>query len=199
MDTSDDPMLNVAQVVPRTEAEGPGVRFAIWVQGCPLRCAGCCNPEMLAFGANGETLAASELARRAVGVAGVEGVTLLGGEPFAQAAGLARVARDVRAAGLSVMAFSGFTLAELRARSDTATDALLAALDLLVDGPYLPTRRTTARRWIGSDNQVMHFLTDRYAPEDPRFAAPNHLEIRLRAGEITFNGWPVLGARTRAV
>ena len=43
------PSLPVAQFVPRTEAEGPGRRFALWVQGCPLRCKGCCNPEMLAF------------------------------------------------------------------------------------------------------------------------------------------------------
>src|SRR5947208_855180 len=42
-------VLSVAQVVPCTEAEGPGRRFALWFQGCPLRCPGCCNPEMLPF------------------------------------------------------------------------------------------------------------------------------------------------------
>ena len=42
-------VLSVAQIVPFTEAEGPGVRFALWFQGCPLRCPGCCNPEMLPF------------------------------------------------------------------------------------------------------------------------------------------------------
>ena len=35
--------------LPQTEAEGPGVRMAVWVQGCPMRCLGCCNPEMLPF------------------------------------------------------------------------------------------------------------------------------------------------------
>ena len=44
-----DVILSVAQIVPHTEAEGPGVRFALWFQGCPLRCPGCCNPEMLPF------------------------------------------------------------------------------------------------------------------------------------------------------
>src|SRR5262245_33508431 len=44
-----EPILQIAQVIPCTEAEGPGKRFAIWFQGCPLRCPGCCNPEMLPF------------------------------------------------------------------------------------------------------------------------------------------------------
>ena len=40
-------VLSVAQIVSCTEAEGPGKRFALWFQGCPLRCPGCCNPEKL--------------------------------------------------------------------------------------------------------------------------------------------------------
>ena len=50
-----EPTLQVAQIVPCTEAEGPGKRFALWFQGCPLRCPGCCNPEFIPF-AGGEAL-----------------------------------------------------------------------------------------------------------------------------------------------
>ena len=39
--------LNLASWVPCTEAEGPGRRAALWVQGCDKRCAGCCNPGYL--------------------------------------------------------------------------------------------------------------------------------------------------------
>ncbi len=194
----DDPTLTVAMTVPRTEAEGPGWRFALWVQGCPMRCAGCCNPEFLAFEPRraAPVYRASELVARAL-AEDVEGVSFLGGEPFAQAAGLAAVARGVRAAGRSVMVFSGYTLDELRAMESPAVHDLLAHADLLVDGRYDASRRTTARRWVGSDNQVMHFLTDRYSPLDARFYEPNHVEIRMRGGEITLNGWPVHGALTR--
>jgi anaerobic ribonucleoside-triphosphate reductase activating protein len=95
------------------------------------------------------------------------------------------------------MVFSGYTLDELRAMDAPGVAELLAHTDLLVDGRYEASQRTTTRRWVGSDNQVMHFLTDRYTPLDPRFHEGNHLEIRLRHGEITLNGWPALGRNTR--
>ncbi len=186
--------LNVANVIDRTGAEGPGTRFAVWVQGCPMRCRGCCNPEQLAF-VERESVTPAALAERALR-AGVEGVSLLGGEPMAQAAGLARFAALVREGGLSVMVFTGYTLEELGATEDDGVRALLASTDLLVDGRYEESLRTSARRWVGSTNQRMHFLTDRYRADDPCFARPNTLEIHLRDGEVVVNGWPVTGAAT---
>jgi anaerobic ribonucleoside-triphosphate reductase activating protein len=187
--------LNVAQIVPRTEAEGPGHRHAIWLQGCPLRCPGCCNPEMLPFVPKREMTVAELL--EDVLLHEVEGVTFLGGEPTSQAAALAELAEAVRARGLTVMIFSGYTIEELRAMGDPAVSRLLAATDLLVDGRYDERLRTTERRWIGSTNQVMHFLTDAYEPTDPRFSEPNHLELRFEKGALTLNGWPIYGSRTR--
>src|ERR1700722_19032038 len=105
-----DVFLQVAQIVPATEAEGPGLRFALWFQGCPLRCPGCCNPEMLPFD-GGQPMAVADviaLVEEAARSHGVEGVTLLGGEPLAHAAGAVVLARALRARGLSVVVFSGF-------------------------------------------------------------------------------------------
>src|SRR5260370_13059870 len=97
--------LQIAQTVACTEAEGPGRRFALWLQGCPLRCPGCCNPEMLPFtGGQARPIAdlLSEL-RSARDAHSVEGITLLGGEPLAHAAGAAALARGARDLGLRVM------------------------------------------------------------------------------------------------
>ncbi len=185
-------LLNVAQVVPCTGAEGPGLRFAVWVQGCPLRCPGCCNPEMLPF-EGGRPVAVAELAamaKTARDERGVEGVTFLGGEPFAHAAGLAPLAGLVRELGLSVMVFSGFTLEEIRAADDTSVTELLAATDLLVDGPYLRDRPEPSRRWVGSTNQRVHALSDRYRADDPCWRRPNTLELRLSGGALSVNGYP---------
>jgi len=181
-------MLRVAQIVPDTEAEGPGRRFALWLQGCLLRCPGCCNPEMLAL-EGGEERAVASLAQQILSTPGLEGVTWLGGEPVAQAGPLAELSQTVREAGLSVMLFSGYTLEELQAAGPDVA-ALLAQTDLLVDGRYERDRPERQRRWIGSENQRLHFLTARYSPDDARFAARNTLELRLEGGRLTVNGWP---------
>lgn len=188
-------ILPVAQIVPCTEAEGPGRRFALWLQGCPLRCPGCCNPEMLPFEggtpmALGDLLAQIEAAR----AHGIEGITLLGGEPLAHAAGAAALARAVRQRGLSVMVFSGYTLEEARLLPDPAVAELLALTDILVDGPFVREQPEMRRRWIGSANQRVHFLSDRYRADDPCWLLPNTLEIRLRGPELTVNGFPARSA-----
>lgn len=192
---TEPPVLSIAQVVPCTEAEGPGKRFAVWFQGCPLRCPGCCNPEFLPF-TGGEQRTVADLAgwmERTRDANGIEGVTLLGGEPFAHAPGAAALARAAHDLGLSVMVFSGYTLEQLRQRPDPAVADLLARTDILVDGPYLQGQPDTERRWVGSRNQRIHFLTDRYR-DDESWRRRNTLEIRLVDGELSVNGFPARDA-----
>ena len=179
--------LSVAQEISGTEAEGPGRRYAVWLQGCPLRCPGCCNPEMLSF-AGGVATDVGALAARILATDD-EGITLLGGEPFAQAAAAAALAATVKAAGRSVVVFTGYTLEALREAGPDAVD-LLAQVDLLIDGPYERALPDTQRRWIGSTNQRMHALTDRYDPSRPEFTAPDTVELRLEGGVLTINGRP---------
>jgi anaerobic ribonucleoside-triphosphate reductase activating protein len=185
----------IAQVVPCTEAEGPGKRFAVWFQGCPLRCSGCCNPEFLTFH-GGETRTIGELVRQLdEGMcSGIEGVSLLGGEPFAHAVPAAALANAARERGLSVMIYSGYTIEQLREMPDPAVDELLGVTDLLVDGPYVREQPDTERRWIGSTNQRVHFLTGRYRADDPCWRQRNTLEIRVRGAEVAVNGFPSTGA-----
>lgn len=186
-------MLRVATISPDTEAEGPGRRWAIWVQGCTIRCAACCNPEMFdprrGAATTIDALAAQLVTAKA---AGVEGITILGGEPFEQAPPAARLARAARDLGLTVMVFSGYALAELRARPDAGD--LLAVTDLLVDGRYDHAQPEPeppiGRRWIGSRNQTMHFLSAAYSDADPRMRAANTIEIRVVDGRVLINGWP---------
>lgn len=181
-------------MVPVTDAEGPGSRFAVWVQGCAIRCPGCCNPHMFDH-AGGEPLEPAALLARLDEVRDrVEGVTLLGGEPFEQAAALLPFARGVRERGLSVVAFTGHLLEELREGRPHGSAELLAEIDLLVDGPYRADLPEDARRWAGSTNQRFHFLTGRYAPgvEEIGPGEPERtVELRFGLdGRMERSGWP---------
>jgi anaerobic ribonucleoside-triphosphate reductase activating protein len=121
---------------------------------------------------------------------GIEGITLLGGEPFAHAPAALALAEAARELELSVMIFSGFTIEQLREKPEREVGELLSFTDILVDGPYLREQPDTERRWIGSRNQRIHFLSDRYRADDPCWLQKNTLEIRVRGGEVTVNGFP---------
>lgn len=192
---TNDLTVQIAQVVPCTEAEGPGKRFAVWFQGCPLRCPGCCNPEFLPF-RGGQAKAVHELAQwltRSKAESEIEGITLLGGEPFAHAQPALALARAARERGLSVMIFSGYTIEQLSEMTDPAVGQLIALTDILVDGPYVREQPDTERRWIGSKNQRIHFLSNRYR-FDEQWRQRNTLEIRLIGDEISINGFPARDA-----
>lgn len=193
-------MLRVATIVDSTEAEGPGPRLALWVQGCTIRCPGCCNPEMFTQ-RGGTEMTIDEALARFDRAGNNEGVSILGGEPFEQAAGVAAFARGIRERGKTVMVYSGYTIDELRAQAVTnpAVTELLDTIDLLVDGRYDQTKPEPkppiGRRWLGSTNQVMHYLTPAYSADDPRMRDSNTVEVHWRDGKLVVNGWP-LGAET---
>ena len=184
--------ISVANIVSVTRAEGPGKRFAIWFQGCPMRCAHCCNPEMLAFKTDSNVSLSHVLDQvdRAIESDQIEGITMLGGEPFAHSQGAAALGRAIQKRGLSVMVFSGYTLEQIHALGEPHAIEFLAHIDLLVDGQYDASQPDESRRWIGSTNQQIHFLTDRYASSDAYWQQNDTLEIRLDKGELSVNGFP---------
>ena len=92
------------------------------------------------------------------------------------------------------MVYSGYTVEQIRDLPDPAAGELLARTDVLVDGPYLREQPDTERRWVGSRNQRVHFLTDRYRPEDPCWRQRNTLEIRVDRLGVSVNGFPAAGA-----
>lgn len=156
--------VRVAARVPCTTAEGPFERYALWVQGCSLRCAGCCNAEMFEFSGRPQHVASllEEIAD-AQRTHGIEGVTLLGGEPVDQAAALVPLCAGVQSLGLGILLFSGYRLQELQDRPHRR--ALWEHVDTLVDGRFDASQPEglPGRRFIGSRNQALHHRTPRYA------------------------------------
>lgn len=144
--------LRVAGIVEDSIVDGDGFRFTIFVQGCPRRCFHCQNPETQPLeGGHIETI--DGLMQQIQSNPLLTGVTFSGGEPFLQCAPLARLAKKIHAAGLDLWSYSGFTLEELQARHDQATDALLNEVDVLVDGEYVEELRDLTLHFRGSSNQ----------------------------------------------
>lgn len=189
--------VRIAHIVDSTESEGPGRRFALWVQGCGVRCPGCCNPDM--FDARGgRELSVTDLVNQVnrARTGGIEGITLLGGEPMDQALGLATFAEAVQKLGVGVMLFTGYRLEQLKKSLKPGVRALLSSTDLLVDGPYVEAQRSHRRRFIGSDNQRLLFLTERYrGHRDLRDDGMQSVHVTLKEGSAVLSGWPsVVGA-----
>jgi anaerobic ribonucleoside-triphosphate reductase activating protein len=190
-----DARLTISRISDRTAVLGPGIRAAVWVRGCPLRCDGCVSPEDLPFEGGITTTAAAVAARLNALPADVTGVTFSGGEPMAQAAGLAALVDRLRAArDWSVMSYTGFTLEHLRRHGDPGQRRLLSQVDILVDGPYLKARHASLA-WRGSSNQRLLFLTDRHSP--PVRDTSAGLEFHVEATTLSWVGVPpVPGFRT---
>ncbi len=175
----------VHAVEPRSRANGPGARFVVWMQGCTLGCAGCFNPTTHDAAGGREVDIADLAAQMATAKqAGSEGLSLSGGEPLQQPAAAAALLDAARALGWSTLAFSGYTIDEIRALPG-GTD-VLSRLDVLIDGRYVSMERL-ATGLRGSANQRIQLLTDRYSLADVE--ATPVAEIRIgRDGELVLTG-----------
>ncbi|HEY9602112.1 MAG TPA: 4Fe-4S single cluster domain-containing protein [Allocoleopsis sp.] len=170
--------LNIMGYVDESEVNGPGCRAVVWVQGCQRECPGCFNPESWTFETN-QLITIDELTDKILSNPRNQGVTFSGGEPFWQATALAELAKRIKAAGLTVMSFSGFTLEELRSvKAPPGAQDLLAQLDLLVDGPYVESLAIhSPDSLVSSRNQRVHVFNP--ALNDQLDWASDRMEIHI--------------------
>ena len=188
------PLLNVANSLAGTRMLGPGWRSVVWVQGCGFDCPGCIAPEWHSNNP-ARLVTPQELAAELLADPRVDGLTFSGGEPMLQAAGLAELARLTRAQReLSIICFTGFTLDALQGPDTGGTGwhaaaaALLAQVDVLIDGPYVEELNDN-RGLRGSSNQRVQHLSGRLRDYDFE-NAPRRAEIRLAEGYAMLVGVP---------
>lgn len=184
-------IVRINTLLSDTTSEGPGHRFCVWVQGCERHCPGCFARHTWdqSGGIPVEVRELCELiGKRLTQNPSLEGITLLGGEPFLQAEALAHVASFAHEQSLGVLCFTGYTLEELREAGPAGSEELLDVVDVLIDGPYLREERDFSRPLVGSRNQRFHFLTNRYDKHAFQ-KAHNRVEVRMsRDGSIEVNG-----------
>lgn len=146
--------LRMSGVVGESIIDGPGIRYTVFVQGCPHHCEGCHNPQTHDFsgGYDDDTDAIFE---KIIQDPLLDGVTFSGGEPFCQARPLALLGQKVKAKGLGVIAYTGYTLEYLlkNANEENGYMDLLEAIDWLVDGRFVMALKSYECRFRGSTNQ----------------------------------------------
>ena len=98
-------MLNLSGIVSDSIVDGPGIRTTIFSQGCPHHCPGCHNPETWDFGC-GTDVPVAAIVDIVKSNPLCRGVTFSGGEPFAQAAGFAKLANLLKQQGCELRVLS---------------------------------------------------------------------------------------------
>lgn len=142
--------LKIAGIVDDSIVDGEGIRLTVFTQGCLHHCHGCHNPQTWNL-SDGHEIDTEDIIERVKANPLLSGVTFSGGEPFLQPAPLAEIARAVHELGLNVWSYTGFTLEQLKQRTDARW--LLEEVDVLVDGPYIEALRDLTLRFRGSSNQ----------------------------------------------
>ena len=145
--------LRIAGTVNDSIVDGPGIRFTLFVQGCPHNCKGCHNPQTHDF--EGGTFTTTEaILEKIKGNPLLDGVTFSGGEPFCQAEALADLGREIKKLGLDIITYTGYTFEKLyEERTQNHWGDLLEVTDYLIDGPFILEQKDWEIKFRGSSNQ----------------------------------------------
>ena len=165
--------LNIAYINTCTETEGPYKRLAIWFQGCNILCKACCNPELQALRIR-HIITVEELFNIILDSKDkydIEGVTFLGGEPTLQE-GLISLAFLLKVNNIGTILFTGKKIEML-------DNDLINNLDLVIDGKFEVSKIYAKRNLIGSENQNIYFLTNRYEKDEKWFFEKREKKIEI--------------------
>lgn len=151
--------MNYADIKKVDVANGPGVRVSLFVSGCTHRCEECFNPETWDF-SYGAPFGAAEVEKilSLLSPDHIRGLSLLGGEPFEpenQGAVLELVTQvREKLPEKTIWCYSGYRFEELAAGSvGDHSRKLLEGIDVLVDGPFVLSKKDLGLRFRGYSNQ----------------------------------------------
>jgi len=125
--------LNIYYIAPQTSVLGPGMRFALWLQGCKKRCVGCIAAD--AQSGQGDVVSVEDIFSQIIATPRITGITISGGEPFDQSESLSALIKLLKAqTGLDIIIFTGYLYSNLRALNNVNIQYILNNIDLLIDG-----------------------------------------------------------------
>jgi len=146
-------LIRVAGMVNDSIVDGPGLRFTLFMQGCPLKCEGCHNPQTQPF-EGGTFYSIEDILNKIKSNPLLDGVTFSGGEPLCQAENLIPLAKEIKNLGLHLAIYTGFVFEQLFCNSSYEKMLeLLSYADVLIDGPFVLKERDPELKFKGSTNQ----------------------------------------------
>jgi len=152
--------IRIAKVIDGSVVDGPGLRFVVFVQGCPHDCEGCHNK--IAQDSDGGINADIYKTAEKIIKSRLDKITFSGGEPFSQAAELAKIARLVREfKDVEIITYTGYLYEELLEAAEHNEDIgeLLAETNYLVDGKFEQDKKSFTEFYRGSSNQRILDIT----------------------------------------
>ena len=134
--------------------DGTGIRAVVWTQGCSHNCPGCHNPGTHDF-KGGFEVDVDEVNEVISELEFQNGVTFSGGDPFFQPEACAKIAKHIQSLGMNVWCYTGFLFEDLLKASakKKAIMDFLSNIDILVDGPFVISKRSYSAKFRGSSNQ----------------------------------------------
>lgn len=143
-------MISVLSIIEDTMVDGPGFRTSIYCAGCRHKCPGCHNPQSWDFD-GGHAMTTDDI-MRVIEADPYANVTFSGGDPMYQPEGFAELARAIKQrTKKDIWCYTGFTIEALM--HNPRQRALLEQIDVLVDGPYVRSKRDESLCFRGSSNQ----------------------------------------------
>ncbi|MCR2033419.1 anaerobic ribonucleoside-triphosphate reductase activating protein [Anaerofustis stercorihominis] len=146
--------IRIAGIVRESIVDGPGLRFTLFVQGCPHKCPECHNPQTHDF--NGGQVVSHEKVLNAIfDNPLLSGVTFSGGEPFMQAKSLYLIGKEIKNKGLNLITYTGFLFEDLlkMSENDPYILKLIKLNDYIMDGKFELKNKTYDKTFVGSSNQ----------------------------------------------
>ncbi len=151
---SEPSVIRLHGVAPESIVDGPGLRYAIFTQGCIHNCPGCHNPS--SHDPSGGYDKDIQLLLEEILINPLlAGVTFSGGEPFLQANALCTLGKHLKFHNIPILTFTGYTLENLQfmAKKNPEIAQLLTLSSMLIDGKFKQELRDENLRFCGSTNQ----------------------------------------------
>jgi anaerobic ribonucleoside-triphosphate reductase activating protein len=146
--------MKINKIIRDSRANGPGIRYVLWTQGCDICCNGCSNkdtwdPEL------GTEMPVKDIIED-IKNQQINGLTITCGEPLLQFPEVLELLKCIYPK-YNVLLTSGHTMDVIK----TKFSEILQYVDILISGPYISSLHNSGPTWRGSTNQIVHFLTER--------------------------------------